>query len=62
MLSIKLKPGQRIEIGGGITIDVVLDSGRKLALRISAPRDQSIQKFDPDESRGVSPDLLDNNI
>ena len=48
MLHIKLKPGQRIAIGDDITIDVILDSSRKLALRIAAPRNQQIHRIEQD--------------
>lgn len=57
MLNIKLKPGQRICIGGSIVIDVVLDSGRKLALSIAAPQDHPIVRHDP--KPGDSANLLE---
>jgi hypothetical protein len=46
MLHIKLRPGQQIRIGE-VVIDVVLDSGRKLALSIAAPQDHPIVRLDP---------------
>lgn len=37
MLTLKLRPGQRIAIGDDVVLDVVLDDNRKLALNVSAP-------------------------
>lgn len=37
MLQLKIRPGQRIAIGDGVVLDVVLDDNRKLALNVSAP-------------------------
>lgn len=47
MLHIKLNPGLRIALGDDIVIDVVLDARRKLALKVSAPRDCPIEWATP---------------
>lgn len=37
MLKLKIRPGNVIAIGEGITLTVVLDSDRKMALELRAP-------------------------
>jgi hypothetical protein len=47
VLHIKMTPGLRIQIGKDVHIDVVLDSRRKLALKVSAPRALPIEWATP---------------
>jgi sRNA-binding carbon storage regulator CsrA len=61
MLNIKLKPGQRICIGGDIVIDVVLDSGRKLALSIDAPQDHPIVRHESKQVK-ATPEKQKHNL
>ena len=48
MLQLKIRPGDRIAIGDGVLLAVVLDENRKMALRISAPTDHRIERVTPD--------------
>ena len=61
MLHIKLNPGLRIQIGSDVHIDVVLDSRRKLALKVSAPRALPIQWATP-EAQKPQPDPKNHQI
>ena len=54
MLHIKLNPGLRILIGNDVHIDVVLDSRRKLALKVSAPRALPIEWAMPEAPKAES--------
>lgn len=52
MLQLKIRPGDRIAIGDGVLLAIVLDENRKLALRISAPTDHRIERVAPDVADG----------
>ena len=49
MLKLKIRPGNIIAIGEGITLTVVLDSDRKMALELRAPG-MAIKRVTPDDA------------